>query len=53
MEDAKKIDFSDRPKEVKGDTWGGSCPVWIFGNEQSADSDLKEKFEVIDNEKKN
>lgn len=52
MEDAKKIDISGRPKEVKNDTWGGSCPVWIFGNKQSADNDLKENFEVVDDEKK-
>lgn len=52
MEDAKKIDISGRPKEVKNDTWGASCPFWFFGNENSADNDLKEKFEVVDDEKK-
>ena len=48
MEDAKKIDFSDRPKEVKNDTWGSSCSFWFFGNEDSADNDLKKKFEICD-----
>lgn len=48
MEDAEKIDFSDRPKEVKNDTWGGHCSFWFFGNEDSADNDLKKKFEICD-----
>lgn len=48
MEDAKKIDFSDRPQEVKNDTWGSSCSFWFFGNEDSADNDLKKKFEICD-----
>ena len=48
MEDAKNIDFSDRPKEVKNDTWIPSCPFWFFGNEDSADNDLKKKFEICD-----
>ena len=51
MEDAKKIDFSERPKDAKN--VNPSCPVWIFGNEDSADNDLKEKFEVVENGKKN
>lgn len=43
--------ISDRPKnEEKG--IGTSCPFWFFGNEDSADNDLKEKFEVVDDEKK-
>lgn len=53
MEDAKKIDFSDRPKEVKNGIGGAGCPWWIFGNEDSADNDLKEKFEVVENGQKN
>lgn len=48
MEDAKKIDFSERPKEVKNGIGGAGCPVWIFGNEDSADNDLKKKFEICD-----
>lgn len=56
MEKSKTIDLSNRPKDesVKADnTWGSSCPIWIFGNGDSADNDLKEKFEVVDDEKKN
>lgn len=57
MEDAKKIDFSGRPKDEeikhKDGTNAPGCPIWIFGNEESADNDLKEKFEVVDDEKKN
>ena len=53
MEDEKKIDFSERPKEVKNGIGGAGCPVWIFGNEDSADNDLKKKFEVVENGKKN
>lgn len=52
MEDTKKIDFSNRPKEIKNDTYGAGCPFWFFGNEDSADNDLKEKFEVVGDEKK-
>ena len=52
MEDAKKIDFSGRPDKVADGTNAPSCPFWFFGNEDSADNDLKEKFEVVDDEKK-
>ena len=56
MEDAKKIDISGRPAEEgvkhKDGTNAPGCPFWFFGNEDSADNDLKEKFEVIDDEKK-
>ena len=48
MEDAKKIDFSERPSEVKNGIGGASCGFWFFGNEDSADNDLKEKFEICD-----
>lgn len=53
MEKSEKIDFSNRPKDedVKN-TWGAGCPVWIFGNEKSADKDMKEKFEIVDDETK-
>ena len=51
MEDAKKLDIAGRPKEIKNDINIPGCPVWIFGNEDSADNDLKEKFEVVDDEK--
>ena len=53
MEDANKIDFSERPKEVKNGIGGPSCPFWFFGNENSADNDLKKKFEVVENGQKN
>lgn len=50
MEKAKEIDFSNRPtdNEVKNGIGGAHCPVWIFGNEDSADDDLKKKFEIYD-----
>lgn len=48
MEDAKKIDFSERPKEVKNGIGGSSCSFWFFGNEDSADNDLKNAFMVCD-----
>ena len=53
MEKAKKIDISNRPndEQVKN-TWGSSCPIWIFGDEKSADTDMKEKFNIVDDEKK-
>lgn len=50
MEDAKKIDFSERPKEVKNGIGGPSCPFWFFGNGDSADNDLKKKFEICDDQ---
>lgn len=50
MERAKKIDISERPIDVKNGIGGASCPFWFFGNENSADNDLKEKFEVVDDE---
>lgn len=31
---------------------GSSCPLWIFANKTSADNDLKDKFEVVDDETK-
>lgn len=55
MEKTKTIDFSNRPKDesVKNDnTWGAGCPWWIFGDEKSADADMKEKFNIVDDEKK-
>lgn len=53
MEKAEKIDFSNRPKDTMNESGGmPHCPFWFFGNEDSADKDLKEKFEVVDDEKK-
>lgn len=54
MEKSKKIDVSNRPTEKgKSGIGGASCPVWIFGDEKSADNDLKEKFNIVDDEEKN
>lgn len=52
MEEAKKIDISNRPNDVKNDTWIPSCPVWLFGDETSADMDMKGMFNIIEYEKK-
>lgn len=53
MEKSEKIDLSNRPNnEERNGIGGASCPWWIFGNEKSADADMKEKFEIIDDEKK-
>lgn len=53
MENAEKIDISGRPSnEERNGIGGASCGFWIFGNEKSADNDMKEKFEVVDDEKK-
>lgn len=55
MENAKKTDFSGRPIDVnmKDPIGGAGCSFWFFGNEDSADNDLKKKFEIVDDEKKN
>lgn len=50
MENTEKIDLTKRPKDERG--VNPSCPIWIFGDENSADKDLKEKFEVVDEENK-
>lgn len=52
MEKSKTIDISNRPKDTKNDTLIPGCPVWIFGDEKSADTDMKEKFNIVDDEKK-
>lgn len=56
MEDAEKIDISNRPseKDAHEGIGGAGCPFWFFGDEKSADKDMKEKFEVVgeDDEKK-
>lgn len=54
MEETKKTNSNEKPAEqVKnnGDWGGGSCPFWIFGNEESANADLKDKFEIVDEKK--
>lgn len=48
MEKTKTLDFSNRPNDVKDGTWVPHCSFWFFGNEDSADYDLKEKFEIIE-----
>ena len=56
MEDAEKIDISNRPseKDAHEGIGGAGCPFWFFWNEKSADNDMKGKFEVVgeDDEKK-
>lgn len=53
MEKAKTIDFSNRPSnEERNGVGGGSCPFLWFGDENSADADMKEKFNIIEDEKK-
>lgn len=38
-----------RPKDEKN-TYGGGCSFWFLGDEKSADKDLKDKFEIVDEE---
>lgn len=48
MEKAEKIDFSNRPKDTMNESGGmPHCPFWFFGNEESADKDLKDNFEIV------
>ena len=48
MEESKTIDLSKRPIEERNAD--PSCTVWIFGDDESADKDLKEKFAIKDEE---
>lgn len=50
MEKAKTIDLSKRPIEERNEGNIPGCPVWIFGDDESADRDLKEKFAIKDEE---
>ena len=53
MEKSKTLNPNEKPNERVKNNWGGSsCSFWIFGNEDSAKKDLDDKFEVIDDEKK-
>lgn len=55
MEKSKEVNSTKehlQDERVKSDWGGSSCPWWIFGNKQSADNDLKGKFEVVDDEPK-
>lgn len=49
MENTEKIDISKRPKGTRN-IGGAGCGFWILGNNDSADKDLKEKFEIVDEE---
>lgn len=52
MENTEKIDITKRPKNSVNWDNNPGCALWIFGDENSADKDLKEKFEVVDEENK-
>lgn len=53
MEKAEKVNSSKTTDErIKNDTWTPGCPFWIFGDKDSAKNDLKEKFEIVDDETK-
>lgn len=47
MED-KNINLEGRPKSDPTNIPG--CTVWIFGNEDSADNDLKDKVNIKEDE---
>ena len=51
MEKTNKTILQDeRPiNDVKSDWNPGSCSFWIFGDDDSARNDLKEKFEIREN----
>ena len=53
MEKTKNIDISNRPKDQKNDINIPGCPFWFFGNDESANNDMKEKFEIVDEDKSN
>lgn len=48
MEETKIHNSSNKSTEERN--IGINCPWWIFGDKNSADNDLKEKFEVVDEE---
>lgn len=47
MEKTKNIDLSNRPN-LSDDTWIPHCSFWFFGNEESADNDLKQMLKICD-----
>lgn len=49
MEETKKANSAKDVVVGTGDIPG--CPFWIFGNEESANTDLKDKFEIVDEKK--
>lgn len=55
MENAKKTNPANEVADERVKRTGGggsSCSFWIFGDDESADNDLKDTFEVIDDETK-
>ena len=48
MEETKTNVTAKGTEEQRGDI--GGCPWWIFGDDDSADNDLKQKFEIVDDE---
>lgn len=48
MEESKTTNPRNSSKEERNDTPG--CVIWIFGDDQSADHDVKSKFEIRDEE---
>lgn len=52
MEKSKEVNSTKRTDDKVKNTWGGSCPYWIFGDEDSAKKDLDGVLEVVDDETK-
>lgn len=53
MEKSEKVNSAKEADERVRNDWGGAhCPFWFFGNKDSAKNDLKNKFEIVDDEKK-
>lgn len=50
MEETKKTNTAKEVVVGTADVPG--CPWWIFADKNSADNDLKEKFEIVEDEKK-
>lgn len=48
MEETKTTHSSTVKEEQREGSPG--CALWIFGDEDSADNDLKQKFEIVDDE---
>lgn len=49
MEETKTTHISTVKNEEQREG-SPSCMLWIFGDEDSADNDLKQKFEIVDDE---
>lgn len=53
MEKSKTLNSTKETiNNLNGDWGGGGCSFWIFGDEKSADNDLKDKFDIVEDEKK-